>query len=263
MRRGFRGISLGVGVCVIAAVSSTWILAGPAAASTCSPTGALYYTPVNTLYAGGIDGSQATVSVTTTSPYVCDLETDHSLETSALVLPKDDDSGNQDTIENGATEGHNCTLQGTCQNTSSNSLYFYQEANLFSKGTSTLNIEGSDSGSGNHAYSVQEVVSGCPSACQLFGQFVTDNTTWARISLPAGDNPGHVAAYQGEVLNNPSDQMGTATILVPQVHAGTWSAWSGMVYSAASTYYCNVNYAGGGMYSYQNWGPEDPQYHCE
>ena len=241
-------------------------LATPAVAASCDPTGAGYYTPVATQYGsynnGQIDGSEASIN-TPGMPSVCDLGADHTLETAAMVLPHYVMVGSTnyfDTVENGVVEGYISTLQGTAETTPSAAMYYYQEANIFTQGASELNMEWSDSGGGGHAYSLEEGVACC---WQLYAQPVTDATSWARLDLPVGDNPGWIATYQGEVYNDPLDQMGTAIIFGPEVHhagapSNDWVGWSGTVSWQSDYPYCQQNYPAGGTYSYENYGPVQP-----
>ncbi|MGH7723356.1 MAG: hypothetical protein ACRENL_11105 [Candidatus Dormibacteria bacterium] len=226
-----------------------------AAAATSCNTGAGYYTPVQTYYSGGVDGSSAVVNIGNDGhPFLCNANTDHTLETVALVLPHTDGYGHMDTIENGAYEGIVCWITGTNCQIRSGSVYFYQEANIFSQGRSVLNVEGNNGGGNNaHNYSNQELVIGG----RLYDQPVTDATGWATIYLPAGDNPGYFAIYQGEVYNASSDQMGQAVVTSPAVHAGTWQGWNTLsTLRTDATYpYCNIPNPPGGSYSYENYGP--------
>lgn len=149
-------------------------------------------------------------------------------------------------------EGTLCSITGTdCQTTASARLYFYQEADLFSQGSSELQVENAVVGT-YHTYSVQEVWTN-----HLYATYVTDATTWPEQALPYDDNPGWGATYQGEVYYD-WDQMGTATFTGTEYHAGSWYSWTGKVYAAEyPPYYCNVAVPANGPFSYDNYGPVD------
>lgn len=140
-----------------------------------------------------------------------------------------------------------------CQTTRTADSYFYQEANLFSQGSSVLQIENETVGE-THSYSNQEVVEGCPSSCHLYDYAITDSTSWNLIRLPDYDNPGYLAGYQGEVHGDGStDEMGEGVFSNPEFHAGTWHGWSNLYGASSNTPpYCNFPST---EYDYVNYGP--------
>jgi hypothetical protein len=106
-------------------------------------------------------------------------------------------------------------------------------------------------------------VAGCPSACKLYAQYVTDATTWPLVALPSGDNPGTQLVINGEVKLDPEDTMGPGDIpgdwTSPQFHAGSWQWWQNKSQGPASLPYCNYDMspinATGQSYHFQNNGP--------
>jgi hypothetical protein len=235
-------------------ITAVFLPSGLPIATTLSTVGACNTNPSNYYrisnygdVPGGADGSAADAIWGTQTPYVCNPNSEHTLETVFLYLPYST-GGNEDTLENGAIEGYVCGTNGVCSDPTGQ-IYFYQAANIYSRGNGGIQVEW-PAGDVIHDYYVQEE----DISNELWAVFTTDVTQWAKIQIPAGDNPGTVVSTQGEVWADGSDEMGPATITNDEYHAGVWYSWSStmIAYDSDATGYCygfNSDFMNSGPYT--------------
>ena len=228
-----------------------------AQATSCPEPAGTLVSDMTSTYPGGTDGAFAEFSMEDT-PYVCNYQLEHSVESILLYLPFD---GGTDFAEMGMFIGLGRANNGIFQESQ---LYYFQDASAPVGNISQLNVEG-PGGLGNHWQYIKQGVSGCPNACQLYAFYQTDATSWPNIDLPDGDNPGAKEAINGEVLNSQIDQMGTNYFSDLQYHeyctGCAWAEWNNYAPTNMSPY-CNVTISGSTPYEFENWGPSNPEQPC-
>lgn len=229
-----------------------------ASAASCDyQPGTYWHAFTDSYYPGGVDGIYVeSEEFSGNSPYVCGYTHSHTVESIVMYLQKSGDYVEMGYVEGYVTNGNGGQVYKLCCG-----LYYFTYTDIFSAGTSVLDIPGPVANQ-THGNGIQLLVKGCPSACQLYAHYWTDTTSWPNedINTPQ-DNPANTVLTNGEVMTDDTDQMGTNEFSHPEIHAGQWSYWTNYSLQAADQPYCNYDVSvgpDGGEYYFENEGPKLP-----